>query len=176
MPKFSLRIAIIEAEPERLRRKFHYAESSPSGLTLHSGKAVGSRGEDGYWRVMTDERIKLSAHRVVWILHHGSIPTGIQIDHKDGNRSNNRIENLQLLTHAQNRRAVNCRQSNNSTGATGLYWEPQRNKWRATIMRNKRSRILGRFTQKEDAIRAYNAAALQWASENNEEARYLNPV
>lgn len=36
-------------------------------------------------------------HRVVWIYHNGEIPKGMHIHHKDGNRANNSIENLELV-------------------------------------------------------------------------------
>lgn len=42
------------------------------------------------------------AHRVVWVLNHGPIPDGMEINHKDGNKSNNAIENLELVTHQDN--------------------------------------------------------------------------
>ena len=37
-------------------------------------------------------------HRAVWIRHHGDIPDGYHVHHKDGDRANNQIENLELLT------------------------------------------------------------------------------
>lgn len=41
-------------------------------------------------------------HRVVWEAFNGPIPKGMQVDHKDGNKKNNRLDNLQLLTAKQN--------------------------------------------------------------------------
>lgn len=46
----------------------------------------------------------LKAHRVVWFLHHGTMPDCI--DHIDGDRSNNRIENLRAVTRKEN--SQNC--------------------------------------------------------------------
>lgn len=51
------------------------------------------------------------AHRLIWIWHHGPIPKGMQIDHKDGNPFNNLIENLRLATPLQNS-ANNCGRKN----------------------------------------------------------------
>lgn len=43
-------------------------------------------------------------HRVIWMLHHGPIPSGLDVDHIDNNKTNNHISNLQLLTHGDNMR------------------------------------------------------------------------
>lgn len=54
----------------------------------------------GYWLKMfhTEEKsYGIYAHRYVWELHHGKIPPGAVIHHIDGDRSNNSIENLQLI-------------------------------------------------------------------------------
>jgi hypothetical protein len=50
---------------------------------------------DGYWVCTTSSA--LHAHRWVWMKHFGDIPSGYHIHHKDGNPSNNEIENLELL-------------------------------------------------------------------------------
>ncbi|CAI1720970.1 Uncharacterised protein [Serratia grimesii] len=85
--------------------------SSPSGLVwkrplanrVKIGSAAGTLGKDGYWSVQVKGK-KLAAHRVLWWLLRGEIPTGLCIDHVDGNRGNNRLENLRLCTRAQNNR------------------------------------------------------------------------
>jgi hypothetical protein len=41
-------------------------------------------------------------HRVIWEEHYGAIPEGKFIDHINGNKTDNRLENLQLLTNTEN--------------------------------------------------------------------------
>lgn len=41
-------------------------------------------------------------HRLVWQLHHGNIPEGRVINHKDGDPTNNRIENLEVVSQSEN--------------------------------------------------------------------------
>jgi hypothetical protein len=50
--------------------------------------------KDGYWANM----MPIHAHRWVWINHFGAIPQGMDIHHKDGDKGNNEIENLEMLS------------------------------------------------------------------------------
>lgn len=67
------------------------------------GKVVGGVGPDGYMRTGRvqpgDEQY---IHRFIWSSVHGDIPPGMCIDHKNGQRADNRIANLRLVTPAQN--------------------------------------------------------------------------
>lgn len=56
----------------------------------------------GYVRICIDGKI-YSAARLVWLYHHGSWPAH-QVDHKDRDRANNRLENLREATPKQNMR------------------------------------------------------------------------
>lgn len=47
-------------------------------------------------------------HRVIWVWHNGAIPAGLVINHKDYNRANNAIENLELLTQKENTEYSRC--------------------------------------------------------------------
>lgn len=53
--------------------------------------------KDGYWANM----MPIHAQRWVWINHHGAIPKGYDIHHKDGDKSNNEINNLEILTRSE---------------------------------------------------------------------------
>lgn len=50
--------------------------------------------KDGYWANM----MPIHAHRWVWINYHGSIPKAMDVHHKDGDKNNNEIDNLELLS------------------------------------------------------------------------------
>jgi len=101
---------------------------------------------------------KCLAHRVVWFLHHGSWPDD-QVDHINGDRSDNRIENLRAVSNLVNGR--NRRKSvRNSSGITGVYWCPEQSKWRASICVDGKLKHLGRFDTIEAAASARKRAEM----------------
>lgn len=61
----------------------------------HFGRRFYQDKKTGYWISTNYPRIR--AHRWVWISLHGTIPPGYHIHHKDENKSNNSIENLELI-------------------------------------------------------------------------------
>ena len=65
------------------------------------GKVAGSVNVDGYRRIQFDGN-RYMAHRLIWIWHHGPVEDALCVDHINGERNDNRIENLQILTQRQN--------------------------------------------------------------------------
>lgn len=63
---------------------------------IHSGRKFYQDKKTGYW-ISTDHP-RTRAHRWVWENHHGKIPNGYHVHHRDENKSNNEISNLTLLT------------------------------------------------------------------------------
>ena len=78
---------------------------------------------------------------------------GKYYDHADRNPFNNRRYNLRQATSSQNS-ANRSMLKRNKYGFIGIYWEEKRNKWKAAIGVENKSINLGRFTNKDDAIRA----------------------
>lgn len=78
---------------------------------------------------------------------------GMQIDHIDGNGLNNQKSNLRFVTVRQN--AQNKKNINKTSKYPGVRWDKDRNKWRANIYINGKTKHLGRFESEEDAFCAY---------------------
>lgn len=122
-------------------------------LFLLSGKEVGKVRRDGYvYAKMMGGRYLV--HRLVWLRLYGKWPEG-QIDHINGDRSDNRMENLRdvaPLINAQNQRAAHC---GSSSGILGVSWRRDRQRWVACIKTGGRQRHLGFFLSPADAQAAY---------------------
>lgn len=98
---------------------------------------------------------KVRGHRVAWALWHGSWPEG-EIDHINGDRADNRIENLRAISPRQNSRNKRIPQDH-ATGCVGVEKRVSLRgvvKWRASIHFNKRKVRLGQFNSIEEAITA----------------------
>ena len=104
----------------------------------------------------------LFGHRIAWFLHYGYLPEQ-QIDHKDRNRANNRIDNLRVT---ENNWADNHQNrslpSNNTSGVIGVKWHKASGKWAAQIQVNRKQIHLGLFEKFDDAVAARKAAEIKY--------------
>lgn len=82
---------------------------------------------------------------------------GLEIDHINGDKLDNRRQNLRHITHSEN--IINSKiQSNNKSGYKGVYWSNYANKWIANIKKDGIQRCLGWFINKGDAVKARKKA------------------
>ena len=84
-----------------------------------------------------------------------------EIDHINGNRLDNRKENLRFCTRSQNNINRTVLSKNNKSGYTGISWDNKRNKWRATISIGYKHIHIGYFSSLEKATGARNMKAFQ---------------
>jgi len=101
---------------------------------------------------------KYRAHRIVWMIVTGAWPEG-EIDHIDGDKSNNRFNNLRSVTHSENMKNMK-RSSRNTSGVVGVTWSQSQEKWCASIGHNNTRSHLGFFANKSDAIAARKCAEI----------------
>ena len=94
---------------ERLQELFDYCPSTGQLIRLKSlssnarkGDTAGSPHSAGYLQIQVDGQ-KWLVHRIIWALQTGDDPGEMEVDHKDGDRSNNTWSNLRLATAGQNR-------------------------------------------------------------------------
>jgi len=119
------------------------------------GRRAGTIDFNGY-EVITINGKRHKAHRLAWLYVHGRWPA-VAIDHINGVRSENRIQNLREAGPAENQQNRG-RQRNNKSGFTGVSWDQSAGKWRAGIRADGRARNLGGYDSPEQASEAYLAA------------------
>ena len=90
-------------------------------------------------------------------------PNGVDVDHINGDRLDNRLENLRLCSRKENLRntmkRMNTKKGVASSKYKGIYWAKDRNKWRATIRFNGKNYHIGTFEDELEAAKAYNEYA-----------------
>jgi hypothetical protein len=116
------------------------------------GVVAGTLNDQGYLIIGLDNE-RYRAHRLAWFYVYGKWPDN-QIDHRDHNRSNNRIKNLRDFTHSENNQNQICAQDKNkSTKLLGAY--PNGSGFMARIQVNGKDKYLGTFRSPEAAHAAY---------------------
>ena len=85
-------------------RQYHIRPHDKQLIKIKIRK-IGHISQYGYKDISVPHNRKkytFRAHRIIWVYHHGRIPEGKVINHIDGNRTNNRIENLEVVTYSEN--------------------------------------------------------------------------
>ena len=129
------------------------------GSRTKIGDSLGCLNNDGYLQLYVGNKNHY-IHRLIWLLHRGSWPKN-NIDHKDQNPSNNRLNNLRDVTQLVNIKNT-AKLCNNTSGITGVSWDKQTAKWRAMIKINAKTIYLGLFYDKNLAIKARKEAEIKY--------------
>lgn len=131
-------------------RKYRWTNGNPAG---HYHKKTG------YIKINVGGQPRL-AHRLAWFYVHAIWPKE-QIDHINGDRTDNRLTNLREASRTENMR--NCkRKVQNKSGYKGVHWFKKTRKWRASITVNRRNISLGLFADPKEAYKAYCEAAIKY--------------
>lgn len=103
--------------------------------------------------VTSSYRVPEYMHRIVM-----NTPDGMDTDHINHNKLDNRKENLRVCTRVQNKYNT-AKTSRNTSGYKGVSWSTDKNKWEVLIRHEGCSIFVGRFSSIEKAARAYDDAA-----------------
>ena len=99
----------------------------------------------GYTTIVC-KRKRYYAHRLIFLMHNGFTPS--EVDHIDGDKTNNRIENLRPCTHAQNAQNRPA-QKNSKSGVKNVVWSNVRKKWVVYVKINGKTTNFGGFEDLE---------------------------
>ena len=150
-PPLDMILARLKYNPRTglLRRKINVGK----GLI---GSVAGTLSPDGYVRVGVMYKMYL-AHRLIWYMQTGAWPKH-EVDHRNGNRADNRWRNLREATREQNI-ANSPARTTNKIGIKGVRWHVAGGAWQARMFLNGKDMHLGLFDTPEQAGAAYVKAA-----------------
>lgn len=117
------------------------------------GERAGFVDVHGYRRITIDY-VKYYEHHLVWYYVYGEWP--IEIDHIDGDRSNNAPVNLRICTRSQNN--YNSLRPTGESGLRGAYLDKRNLQWYSKIQLDGQQVFLGNYPTAEEAHKAFMAA------------------
>lgn len=126
-----------------LHNIFYYKD----GLLFYkdTNKKAGWKQKSGYCKVEINYKIYCQ-HRIIFLMHYGYLPK--VVDHIDGNKHNNKIENLRAANQSKNTLYAR-KKSDNTSGVKGVHLHKQTNKWWARICIDGKRKSLGLFDDLE---------------------------
>lgn len=147
--------ALLSYDPETGVFKWKARSSPQSQIVI--GAVAGYKHHTGYLSIKIDGRDFLG-HRLAWLYSYSEWPED-QVDHKNTNRSDNRLDNLRASTHGQNRA-----NSNGGLGVAQLKGASISHRkghvmWRGQFIRNGKRQHLGYFETADEAHNAYRQSA-----------------
>lgn len=156
---------------KELKELFRYDNNSGNLIRLKKigaskpiGTTLGSIDGKGYLNCQLF-KIQYKVHRLIWLYHYGEFPNE-NIDHIDGNRINNRIENLREASLQENVKNLSI-DKRNKTGVTGVIKSRWANSFEASISVNKKQIHLGTFRTLNEAIIARKNAENKYGYHEN---------
>jgi hypothetical protein len=140
----------------------------------HAGKRAGGLNTgNGYWYVWLAGWGSALQHRVIWKMLTGRDPHE-ELDHRDRDRSNNRLDNLR-----ESDRSGNCHnmseQTHNTSGHKNVWWDKRRECWEIAIMSHRKALTFSGFPTLEEAATAAEEIRLALHGEFAQDAHVLCP-
>jgi len=137
----------LEVSQERVLELFKYEDGKLFRRSDNKEMGIYSTKHHRYARIVIDGKDH-KLHRIIFLYHHGYLPD--IIDHINGDRYDNRIENLREANTYQNRQ--NSRTySTSKSGVKNVYWNSSMNKWRVSIHINGKKHCFGHYADLEEA-------------------------
>ena len=115
---------------------------------------------DGYGKIRFDGKL-YPAHRIAMLLAYGFYGDGLQVDHINHARNDNRLVNIRFVTAAGNQRNQ-TRRSDNATGVTGVSYHKAKRKYEVHITVDSVYIYLGAFSTLEEAAKARKEAEIKY--------------
>jgi hypothetical protein len=121
--------------------KLFWKSKSSVYSSIKIGDEAGTITSEGYINIKIGKKT-YPIHRLIFIYHYGYCPKFI--DHINGIKSDNRIENLRPATASENQHNKKT-QVNNTSGVKGVCWSKSNKKWQVQLMVNKKAMHFGYY-------------------------------
>lgn len=159
-PEYLRSILRYEPETGRLYWKHESRGGFKNSVLIHlEGDEAGCTRKDGRRVVRVCGRLFMS-YRVAWAIYYGVWPD-LEIDHINGDRTDDRLENLRSVSRQVNQQNLRFTQVGKSSSCLlGVYLDKRKSvkKWRSSITVNGRQISLGYFLTEKEAHEAYLSA------------------
>lgn len=133
--------------------------------TIFGGKVAGGcKSSNGYLQIQIDGKL-ICAHRIAYLFMTGEWPDD-EIDHINGNRLDNRWENLRAVSREENFKNKKIAK-NNTSGVMGVHKDKNLNKWIVQINVSGKKKNLGKFDDFFEAICRRKSAELEYHYHSN---------
>ena len=120
--------------------------------SIKENSIAGNLSKNGYYRTFVNGKA-IYNHRAIFFMHHGYLPK--MLDHINGMKTDNRIENLREATYEQNN-ANKAMQKNNKSGCRCVFWHKPTSLWVVLIRKNNKQHCFGYYKSYEEACSVAN--------------------
>lgn len=135
---------------------------------INTGDEAGWITDRGYRYVQINGHT-FAIHRIIWVMVYGVEPD--EIDHMNGRKTDNRIENLRSVSRAENTKNL-TRPLRNKSGFIGVSWHKPLSKWRVQTSINGKKKHLGYFDDIADAVRCKKKSDIENGYHSNHGRAY----
>ena len=145
-----------EITQEFLIYHFEYRDGNlwwkvPTARAVKVGQQFGTKHNKGYRQGRVKGKLILE-HRLIWFMFKGYWPK--EIDHENGIKDDNRLNNLRELTHQKN--MLNQGSRGGTSKHRGIFWSKDHSKWRVKFCVNGNYHHVGMFLTEDEALEASN--------------------
>jgi hypothetical protein len=136
---------------QELLERFEYRDGELYRKTSRGNRTAGTKvgciDDKGYIKTEIDNTHQV-VHRLIFMMHHGYMPE--MVDHVNGVRTDNRIENLRAANPYENSRNSRIAKTN-KCGVKNVYWHPHSKCWLVRVMAKGKNHCVGYFKDLEAA-------------------------